>query len=116
MIMDKTMQEIFDDFENKSIQVEEAKKVLDSATLPDLKDKDYISAEEADAHLIAAMERERAEKILEDLSAEWGEIQDVLVGKLCKINTKVMVKDKRDGSDVLIHCEGGYIIIEEAEK
>ncbi|WP_316831712.1 hypothetical protein [Pedobacter aquatilis] len=111
--MERTIQEIFDDFERISLAVEDAKNAVDAAVLTDLSDKDFISAEQADEHLIACLEREHREAELENLSAEWTVLQDILVEKLCRINTKVLVKDKRDDSAVLIHCEGGTIIIEE---
>jgi len=111
--MEKSIQELFDEYEEKSLEVEAAKKVMDQAEVPDLSKEEYISAEQADEHLIACVERERREKELETLSQEWGEIQDALADKLCKINTKVLVKDRRDECTVLIHCEGGGIMIED---
>jgi len=111
--MEKTIQEIFDALERKSQEVDDAKKAFDDTQLPDLSGAKFISAEQADEHLIACIEHERYENELERVSVEWTEIQDLLVEKLCKINTKVMVKDKEENSYLLIHCEGGSIIIEE---
>lgn len=111
--MSKTIQELFDEYELKSLEVEDAKKAFDDSELPDLSKEKYISASEADQHIIACMERERREKKLEDISREWGLIQDTLADALCHINTKVLVKDKRDNTELLIHCEAGSIIMEE---
>lgn len=113
--MEKSIQELFDDYENKSLAVEEAKRQLDEAALPDLSTEKFISAQQADEHLILCIEHERNEKRLENLSQEWVEIQDSLVEKLCKINTKVLVKDKRDNADLVIYCEGGSIRIDELD-
>jgi len=113
--MEKSIQELFDNYEEKSIEVEAAKRAMDAAEVPDLSKEEYITSDQADEHLIACVERERKEKELETLSQEWAEIQDALVEKLCKINTKVLVKDRRDECTVLIHCEGGGIMIEDKE-
>ncbi|MEH3112108.1 hypothetical protein [Pedobacter terrae] len=113
--MEKSIQELFDQYEEKSLQVEAAKRAMDAAEVPDLSKEEYITAPQADEHLIACIERERKEKELETLSQEWSEIQDELAEKLCKINTKVLVKDKRDECTVLIHCEGGAIMVEDKE-
>jgi len=111
--MNKTIQELFDEYELKSLEVEEAKKSYDQSELPDLSKEKFVSAEQADQHLIASIERERREKNLEDISKEWGLIQDTLSDALCRINTKVLVRDKRDNTELLIHCEAGSIVIEE---
>jgi len=113
--MEKSIQELFDNYEEKSFEVEAAKRAMDAAEVPDLSKEEYITAPQADEHLIACIERERKEKELETLSQEWSEIQDELAEKLCKINTKVLVKDKRDKCTALIHCEGGSIIVEDKE-
>ena len=113
--MEKSIQELFDQYEEKSLEVEAAKKAMDQAEVPDLSKEEYITTAQADEHLIACVERERREKELETLSQEWSEIQDALATKLCKINTKVLVNDKRDQCTVLIHCEGGGIMIEDKE-
>ncbi|NTE05493.1 hypothetical protein G6M26_25435 [Agrobacterium tumefaciens] len=113
--MEKSIQELFDQYEEKSLEVEASKKAMDQAEVPDLSKEEYITSDQADEHLIACVERERREKELETLSQEWAEIQDALVEKLCKINTKVLVKDRRDECTVLIHCEGGGIVIEDKE-
>jgi hypothetical protein len=113
--MEKSIQELFDQYEEKSLEVEAAKSAVDETEVPDLSKEAYITAEQADEHLIACVERERREKELETLSQEWSQIQDALAEKLCKINTKVLVKDRRDECTVLIHCEGGGIMIEDKE-
>lgn len=113
--MEKSIQELFDQYEEKTLAVEAAKRAMDEAEIPDLSKEEYITSEQADKHLIACEERERKEKELETLSQEWSEIQDALAEKLCKINTKVLVKDKQDECTVLIHCEGGGIMIEDKE-
>lgn len=113
--MEKSIQELFDQYEAKSLEVEAAKRAMDAAEVPDLSKEEYITGPQADEHLIACIDREHKEKELETLSQEWSEIQDELAKKLCKINTKVLVKDKRDACTVLIHCEGGGIIIEDKE-
>jgi len=107
------MQELFDEYELKSLEVEDAKKAYDESEVPDLSKENYISSSEADQHIIACIERERREKELEDKSREWGLIQDTLADALCRVNTKVLVKDKRDNTELLIHCEAGSIIMEE---
>ena len=113
--MEKSIQQLFDQYEEKSLEVEAAKKAMDAAEVPDLSKEEYITSDQADEHLIACMERERKEKELETLSQEWSEIQDALADKLCKINTKVLVKDRRDECTVLIHCEGGGIVVQDKE-
>lgn len=111
--MNKTIQELFDEYELKSLEVEDAKKAYDESELPDLSKEKYISESQADQHIIASVERERREKALDDISREWGLIQDTLAEALCRVNTKVIVKDKRDNTELLIHCEAGSIIMEE---
>ncbi|MCX2431849.1 hypothetical protein [Pedobacter sp. GR22-10] len=113
--MEKSIQQLFDQYEEKSLEVEAAKRAMDAAEVPDLSKEEYITSDQADEHLIACMERERKEKELETLSQEWSEIQDALADKLCKINTKVLVKDRRDECTVLIHCEGGGIVVQDKE-
>lgn len=113
--MEKSIQQLFDEYELKSLEVEEAKQLFDETAMPDLSTEKYISAQQADEHLIAHVEHERMEKKLESISQEWTEIQNVLVDKLCKINTKVLVIDKRDNAELLIYCEGGAIVIEEMD-
>jgi hypothetical protein len=113
--MEKSIQQLFDQYEEKSLEVEAAKRAMDAAEVPDLSKEEYITSDQADEHLIACVERERKEKELETLSQEWSEIQDALADKLCKINTKVLVKDRRDECTVLIHCEGGGIVVQDKE-
>ena len=113
--MSKSIQELFDEYEEKSLEVEDAKKAFDESILPDLSTEKYVTVERADEHIIASIERERKEKELEAISIEWTAIEDTLVKALCRLNTKVMVKDKRDNTDLLIHCAAGNIVIEEME-
>ena len=113
--MEKSIQQLFDQYEEKSLEVEAAKRAMDAAEVPDLSKEEYITSDQADEHLIACVERERKEKELETLSQEWSEIQDALADKLCKINTKVLVRDRRDECTVLIHCEGGGIVVQDKE-
>ena len=113
--MSKSIQELFDEYEEKSLEVEDAKKAFDESVLPDLSTEKYVTVERADEHIIASIERERKEKELETISVEWTAIEDTLVKALCRLNTKVLVKDKRDNTDLLIHCAAGNIVIEEME-
>ncbi|MCX3267237.1 hypothetical protein [Pedobacter agri] len=107
------IQQLFDKYEDLSIEVEQAKRVVDASQLPDLSKTDSISAAEADEYLIAHIELERKEQHLESVSQEWAEIQELLVEKLCKVNTRVRVIDRRDGDELLISCLAGSILIEE---
>lgn len=109
----KSIQELFDKYEDLSIEVEQAKNAVDEAKVPDLSSEESISAEQADEHIIGCVELERKEKYLETISNEWSVIQDELINLLCKINTKVRVIDRRDGDALKISCSGGNILIEE---
>lgn len=109
----KTIQDFFDQYQDISIEVEQAKIQVDESQLPDLSKEESISAELADEHLISCMELERKQSRLEHVSQEWIAAQDILAEKLCKINTKVEVVDKRDQTKVLISCVNGAIYIEE---
>jgi len=108
-----TIQEFFDQYQDISIEVEQAKMQVDDSQVPDLSKEESITAEQADEHLIACMELERKQNRLEHVSQEWVVAQDILADKLCKINTKVAVIDKRDQTTVLISCVNGAIYIEE---
>ncbi|MCX2575187.1 hypothetical protein [Pedobacter sandarakinus] len=107
------IQDLFDKYEDLSIEVAQAQKAVQDAQVPDQSSKDSISAAQADEHLIACIELERKEQYLLELSQEWTKAQDLLVEQLCKINTKVRVIDRRDGDEVIIGCCGGAITIEE---
>ena len=113
MMGNETIQQLFDKYQDLSIEVEQAKIQVDESATPDLSKQKSISAEQADEHLIAVNELERKEQHLDAISQEWNEAQDLLVERLCKINTKVRLTDKRDNTEVFISCAGGAIVIEE---
>lgn len=115
-MVNDNIQQLFDKYEDLSIEVEQAKRVVDASRLPDLSKENSVSAVQADEHLIACVELERKERHLENVSQEWAEIQELLVEKLCKVNTRIRVIDKRDGDELLISCSAGSIVIEETKK
>ena len=112
-MQNEKIQQLFDSYQDLSIEVEQAKILVEESGIPDLSKLEYVSAEQADEHLIAGIELERKVNHLNTISNEWTEVQDLLVEKLCKINTKVRLTDKRDQSVVYISCSGGAILIEE---
>ncbi|RZL57603.1 MULTISPECIES: hypothetical protein [Pedobacter] len=112
---DLTIQQLFDQYQDIILEVELAKKNIDETQLKDLSDEKYISAEEAEKYVRDHADRERKMAHLETVSQEWSEISDDLAAKLCIINTKVMVHDKRDNAKALIYCIDGAVMVEDTE-
>ncbi|KQN35220.1 hypothetical protein OQZ33_16480 [Pedobacter sp. MC2016-05] len=110
-----SIQQLFDQYQDIILEVELAKKNIDETPLKDLSEEDYISADEAEKYVTNYAERERKMAHLERVSQEWSEISDELAAKLCIINTKVLVNDKRDDTKALIYCVDGAVTVEEIE-
>lgn len=110
---DLNIQELFDKYEDLLIEIELAQKAVEASRLADLSEKDYVTVEQAEKHIQQVEEYNRKKNHLEEISSEWGILAETLADKLCLVNTKIKVRDKKDNTDVLIYCKDGAVNVEE---